>query len=228
MSKYVTDRDAILATFPGALARDDDKLALVEGIADEIAQLMADTDKAAIFTRMDELDEPLLDILAADLKVDWYDYEGTLEEKRKTIRECIDVHRYKGTKFAVETALRGVYDNVKVSEWFEYGGEPFHFMVTIYDSSNDVEKRQRVLDKVKYYKNLRSVLDDVVFVVGANVEIPLFVGVKMGSVFKKIGSEVKIYEAKPDTDADVPLYIGVKVGSIYKNIGSEVNTYGVE
>lgn len=193
MSKYVTDGKSILGTFPNSLARDDDKRKLAESVSNVLAQLMADTDKAAIFTRINELDEPLLDILAADLKVDWYDYEGALEEKRKTIWECIDVHRYKGTKFAVETALRGVYENVKVSEWFEYDGEPYHFMVTIYDSSNDEEKRQRILDKIKYYKNLRSVLDDVVFVVGANVEVPLYIGVKMGSIYKKIGSEVKMY-----------------------------------
>lgn len=193
MSEYVTDGKSILGTFPNSLARDDDKRKLAESISDELARLMADTDKAATFTRINELDEPLLDILAADFKVDWYDYEGTLEEKRKTIRECIDVHRYKGTKFAVETALKGVYDNVKVSEWFEYGGEPFHFKVTIYDSSNDVEKRSRVLERIKYYKNLRSVLDDVVFMVGTNVEIPLYMGIRVGSIYKIIGSEVKVY-----------------------------------
>lgn len=193
MSEYVTDGKSILGTFPNSLARDDDKRKLAESISDELARLMADTDKAAIFTRIDDLDEPLLDILAADLKVDWYDYEGTIEEKRKTIRECIDIHRYKGTKFAVETALKGVYDNVKVSEWFEYGGEPFHFKVTIYDSSNDVEKRSRVLERIKYYKNLRSVLDDVVFMVGANVEVPLYMGIRVGSIYKKIRSEVKMY-----------------------------------
>lgn len=193
MSKYVTDGKSILETFPYSLARDDDKRKLAESISDELARLMADTDKAAIFTRINDLDEPLLDILAADLKVEWYDYEGTLEEKRKTIRECIDVHRYKGTKFAVETALKGVYDNVVISEWFEYGGEPFHFMVTIYDSSNDVEKRQRVLEKIRYYKNLRSVLDNVVFMVGTNVNVPLTVGIKAGIAYKRIGREVKMY-----------------------------------
>lgn len=193
MSKYVTDGKSILGTFPNSLARDDDKRKLAESVSDVLARLMADTDKAAIFTRINELDEPLLDILAADLKVDWYDYEGTIAEKRKTIRECIDVHRYKGTKFAVETALKSVYDNVIVSEWFEYDGEPFHFKVTIYDTTNDVEKRQRILEKIKYYKNLRSVLDDIVFEVGINTEMPLFVGIKVAAIYKRIESEVKMY-----------------------------------
>lgn len=193
MSKYVTDGKSVLDTFPPTLVRDDDKRKLAESISDSIAELMSDTDKAAIFTRIDNLDEPLLDILAADLKVEWYDYEGTIEEKRKTIRECIDVHRYKGTKYAVETALKGVYENVRVSEWFEYGGEPYHFKVTIYDSANNDEKRSRILDKIKYYKNLRSVLDDVVFMIGTSAEMPIKVGIRAGAIYKKIGSEVKMY-----------------------------------
>lgn len=193
MSEYVTDSKSILAAFPYTLSRDNDKLKLAESFSAEIAQLMSDTDKAAIYPRIDDLDEPLLDILAADLKVDWYDYEGTIEEKRKTIRECIDVHRYKGTKYAVETALKSVYDNVRVSEWFEYGGEPYHFKVTIYDSANDDEKRSRILDKIKYYKNLRSVLDDVIFMIGKSAEMPLKVGIKAGAIYKRIGSEVKMY-----------------------------------
>ncbi len=193
MSKYVTDGKSVLDTFPPTLARDDDKRKLADSIADSIAELMSDTDKAAVFTRIDDLDEPLLDILAADLKVEWYDYEGTVEEKRKTIRECIDVHRYKGTKYAVETALKGVYENVRVSEWFEYGGEPYHFKVTIYDSANNDEKRSRILYKIKYYKNLRSVLDDVVFMIGTSAEMPIKVGIRAGAIYKKIGSEVKMY-----------------------------------
>lgn len=193
MSEYVTDSKSILAAFPYTLSRDNDKLKLAESFSAEIAQLMSDTDKAAIYPRIDDLDEPLLDILAADLKVDWYDYEGTIEEKRKTIRECIDVHRYKGTKYAVETALKSVYDNVRVSEWFEYGGEPYHFKVTIYDSANDDEKRSRILDKIKYYKNLRSVLDDVIFMIGTSAEMPLKVSISAGAIYKKIGSEEKMY-----------------------------------
>ena len=50
-----------------------------------------------------------------------------------------------------------------MSEWFEYNGEPYHFKLLIdstYDGVNP-EKHQRVLDRVEYYKNLRSVLDEI-------------------------------------------------------------------
>lgn len=193
MSKNVDVKENLLEAFPYALLQDSDKGALADVVAEELVKLLKSIDSITVYPRINELDEPLLDILAADFKVDWYDYEGTLEEKRKTIRECIYIHRYKGTKYAVETALKSVYDNVKVSEWFEYDGEPYHFRVTIYDSTNDAEKRSRILEKIKYYKNLRSVLDDIVFVLGVETKLPLNISIKAGAIYKKIGSEVKTY-----------------------------------
>lgn len=193
MSKLVTEKAAILAAFPYSLTRDDDKEKLADAIAEELIRTIAQSEYAAVFPRVDELPEQVLDALAYDLNVEWYDYEGTLSEKRSTIRECMQVHRYKGTKYAVETALRSVYEEVRVTEWFEYGGEPYHFKVIIYDSSNDKEKRDRIIAKVQYYKNLRSVLQEVIFEVGISTDIPVYTAVKSFGIYKKIKCEVKNY-----------------------------------
>lgn len=193
MSKLVTEKGAILAAFPYSLTRDDDKEKLADAIAEELIRTIAQSEYAAVFPRVDELPEQVLDALAYDLNVEWYDYEGTLSEKRSTIRECMQVHRYKGTKYAVETALRSVYEEVRVTEWFEYGGEPYHFKVIIYDSSNDKEKRDRIIAKVQYYKNLRSVLQEVIFEVGISTDIPIYTAVKSFGIYKKIKCEVMNY-----------------------------------
>lgn len=164
-----------------------------EVIADQLAKNRELTDKALIYPAIDKLDEPVLDALAYDLNVPWYDYEGDLESKRATIRECLQIHQYKGTKYAVETALRTVYEEVRVSEWFEYGGEPYRFKVIIYDSSNDREKRARILAKVQYYKNLRSVLEETVFEIGISTDIAVSAAFKTCGIHKRIGCEVKNY-----------------------------------
>lgn len=192
MNNTLMDFD-LTRLLPEPLKNDITMLALGRAVSDELKRSAELARLAVIYPCVEQLNEPLLDILAVDFKVDWYDFNGTLSEKRKSIKECIYIHRYKGTKFAVETALRSVYENVSVSEWFEYGGEPYHFKVTIFDSTNDKEKRARVLEKVKYYKNLRSVLDGVIFEVGVNTELPFKIGVKCGGIYKRTGSEVKIY-----------------------------------
>lgn len=192
MSGEISKRD-IFKTLPPALKKDAGFAALGEVIAEQLAKNRVLSDKAIIYPAIEKLSEEALDALAYDFNVSWYDYEGTLSEKRKTILECMNVHQYKGTKYAVETALRSVYDTVRVTEWFEYGGEPYHFKVIIYDSSNDKEKRARILAKVQYYKNLRSVLEETVFEIGISSDIAVNAAFRPGGIYKRIFCEVKNY-----------------------------------
>jgi len=192
MSSTLTT-EGIYATYPPVLKADERAAAIGEVMAEQLAKNRMLCDKTMIYPAIDALSEEILDALAYDFNVEWYDYEGTLEEKRRTIKECISVHRYKGTKYAVETALKSVYETVKVQEWFEYGGEPYHFKVVIYDHTNDTEKRQRVLAKVHYYKNLRSHLEETVYMVGINTNIVLNAGIKTAGRYKRIYTEVKNY-----------------------------------
>ncbi len=185
--------ESLYKQYPPVLKRDDRFATIGEILAEELAKNREYCDALMIYTAIDKLPEEVLDALAYDFNVEWYDYEGTLDEKRKTIKECISIHRYKGTKYAVETALKSVYDTVKVQEWFEYGGEPYHFKVVIYDHTNDTEKRQRVLAKVHYYKNLRSHLEETIYVVGITTDISMKVGMAVGGKYKRIYTEVKNY-----------------------------------
>ena len=95
----------------------------------------------------------------------WYDRSYTLEEKRKTIKDSFYVHRHRGTKAAVERAISAIYPNPKVLEWFEYGGDPYHFKlrITVDFAAINEAKHQQVLQKIICYKNLRSHLDSVIY-----------------------------------------------------------------
>lgn len=193
MSKLITEKDALLAAFPYSLVRDTDKAKLADAVADGLVEETALLEYAMIFPRVDELPEEVLDILAADLNIQWYDSESDIECKRSTIKECMHINKYKGTKYAIEKALKSVYEDVRVVEWNEYGGEPYHFKIIIYDSSNDREKRDRVLDKVKYYKNLRSVLEETIFEIGINSDIAISAAFRPCGMYKRIRCEVKNY-----------------------------------
>lgn len=187
------NKNDIFRLLPPVLKKDEGFAALGRIIAEQLAKNRELTDKALIYPAIDKLDEPVLDALAYDLNVPWYDYEGDLESKRATMRECLQIHQYKGTKYAVEAALRSVYEEVRVSEWFEYGGKPYRFKVIIYDSSNDKVKRARILAKVQYYKNLRSVLEETIFEVGISSDISIKTAFRPCGIYKKIRCEVKNY-----------------------------------
>lgn len=91
-----------------------------------------------------------------------------------------------GTKAAVETAISAIYPDAKVEEWFEYAdGRPHHFRLCIKLAidDNDIAKRKRVMDRVSYYKNLRSHCD----------------GVEHSSVFLEMSDELYITPHRCET-----------------------------
>lgn len=192
MNNGITGENLLL-TLPYALQQDKDKVALANVIANELATLYHDNRLITIYTRIDELDEELLDILAKDFSVSWYLYDGTVEEKRNQIKSCFYVHRRLGTKAAVETAISAIYPDTKVSEWFEYGGEPYHFRLLVDATYENVdrEKHRRVLERVEFYKNLRSVLDEIEYF--ANGIALSYVGVVFAGDEIIDGAEAKLY-----------------------------------
>ena len=161
---YGLTRDSLLASVPTALRQDPSIVALTKAIASALGRRTDEIDRLRIYARIDELEEPLLSALAYDFKVDWWDPDYNIEEKRQTLKDSWIVHKRLGTRYAVETAIRAIFPGSYVEEWFEYdGGRPYHFRLRIRLAmdDNDIEKRKRVLDRVNYYKNLRSHCDGV-------------------------------------------------------------------
>lgn len=158
-------KENLVATLPVALQKDPSVVALAEAIAELLARRPEEIDRLRIYPAIDRLDEQLLDILAYDFKVDWWDADYSLEEKRRTLADSWRVHKMLGTKAAVERAISAIYPHTQVLEWFEYGGEPYHFRLNINITNDhiDSDKQRRVLERLKYYKNLRSHNDGVTY-----------------------------------------------------------------
>ena len=156
-------KENLLFTFPAVLRENPSIAALGDVTMEALAKRPTEISRLSIYPRIDELPEKLLDILAHDYKVDWWDPNFTLEEKRRVFKDSWKVHKTLGTKAAVETAIRAIYPLTTVEEWFEYGGEPYHFRlnIDITSDSGDRERQRRVLERLNFYKNLRSHNDGV-------------------------------------------------------------------
>jgi phage tail P2-like protein len=82
------------------------------------------------------------------------------DERRDLIKRSIEIHRYKGTKYALKRVLDMFGLEGKVNEWFEYGGSPFEFTVDLEFVSKglDMELVEKLEDRINEYKNVRSKL----------------------------------------------------------------------
>ena len=112
---------------------------------------------------VDQQVPPLLDMLMWEMHVDvWQNIEGdplTTEKKQELLNESIDWHRHKGTKWVVNQMLKVVFQQGRVTEWFEYGGQPYFFRIVTEDEIVDPVALGSVIDAIYAVKNVRSWLD---------------------------------------------------------------------
>ncbi len=187
-------KENFLSAFPIALRETPELMALAAASAETLEKRAAETGRARIYPDAASLPEDLLDILAIDFKIDWWDPNYSLEEKQRIFRDSWYVHKHLGTKAAVTTALRAVYPKAVVEEWFDYGGEPYHFKLKIDLSgeTSDAARPWRALERVNFYKSLRSHIDAFEFTMNAP-PVTLHVGGGAGR-----GSKIGV-PRKPDT-----------------------------
>lgn len=155
---------SLIDILPPNLLADKQIYAAARALDDELQKITAATRNALLLPRLDELSEDVIDLLAWQWHVDFYEPSMSIETKRQLVRESIAWHRIKGTKAAVEKMAQTVFKGGVVTEWFEYGGEPYHFRIDVLNAPNMTEEsRDRLLAVVKASKNTRSWLDELRF-----------------------------------------------------------------
>lgn len=173
MSKL--DKASFMRVYPSVLDRDKLFNSLGQTIAESIGEAFIATKHSSIYTRIAELNEGVLDILAKDFNVSWYDYDFKLETKRRVIAAAFSVHRHLGTTGAMVTAISAIWPDSGVEEWFEYDGDPYFFRVLVEanDESGEPIRFSEIEKTVMLYKNERSWLQDgrVILRITCNVDI---------------------------------------------------------
>ncbi len=170
MSDYGLTKENLMTTLPLALRGDPAVTVLAETIAETLARRLEEADRVRIFANIDRLEEPLLDILARDLKVDWYDYDYPVAAKRAVIKSSVLVHKRLGTVYAVKAALGSVFPGSEVEEWFDYGGEPYRFQVTLNTAKSRAPAECFSIRRtVDYYKRFSAHMDGLVFQCGIGI-----------------------------------------------------------
>ena len=91
--------------------------------------------------------ENILDILAAQFKVDWYRDDYPIETKRRVIKTAMEVRRYCGTEWAVKQAISAIYPNSEIVEWYDYDGTPGHWRLRA--NITDAEVQHRTVDEIE-------------------------------------------------------------------------------
>lgn len=155
---------SMLDILPPNLLTDKKIRVITEALDAELHEITKCIKRCQLYSRIDELPEDVIDLLAWQFHVDFYEPIGmNIKTKRKLVKESIAWHRIKGTPAAVEMMLSSTFGRLaKVSEWYEYDGEPYHFKVSVKTKNfPTMESLGLAKQGVLAAKNTRSVLDSI-------------------------------------------------------------------
>lgn len=160
-------RDARLVdAVPRVVAGQDWVRALSEAVGVLHERTLRYIDDSQIYTSLDTATEPVLDALAINWKVDWYDTGYSLEQKRRIIKTALTVRRLMGTVGAVKLQADAIYPGTMLEEWFEYGGQPgtFRLYINVADTTEEhpaiiyspAEMERRLITAKRWSAHLES------------------------------------------------------------------------
>ncbi len=114
----------------------------------------------SVYALLDTAPEDVLDLLAVELDTQYYDTSLPIENKRELVKGTLVWFQTAGTPSAVEELVTALFGMGEVSEWWEYGDDPYFFKI-----ATDVEVTPDIISRfttiIRRAKNARSHLRSV-------------------------------------------------------------------
>lgn len=139
--------------------------------------------QTSLFAAIDELPEKIIDVLAVELRTQYYDESFPLEQKRELVKGTMLWYNKAGTVAAVQEMIDKVFSSGYVLEWYETGKQPGTFEISTSAQITPALIKE-FNEAVKNVKNVRSHLTDIVTGNKATFTIRTAVGLTTHKVIK--------------------------------------------
>lgn len=136
-------------------------------IQQAISMLCRFSDRVRVMAVIDDMPESVIDNLAVELNLPCFHVESSLDVKRALVKDAFIWHNTAGTASAIRRYFSTISQNTDIQEWFEYGGEPYHFRITATVPENQEVTENTFTDiaqQIVKLKNARSILDEALIV----------------------------------------------------------------
>jgi phage tail P2-like protein len=185
-----------------------------EDIKDKIINVL-------ILPRIDEItDENLLDLLGWQFHIEEYNKAQDIQEKKNLIKNAIELHKYKGTLYAIKKVLEIFSTDAKIYEWFQSIPSPYNQIfgqlnpyefVAVLNVDRRVgnqlfseQTQEYMKELIDEYKNVRSHLAGIILQATPSTTIAT------PSIISSCG--VAKCEAEVNTDYQIDWNIGMMAG----------------
>lgn len=167
--------------------RDDPADIGLSKAVDKITEMLAE--KGMLCSTWDKIDSmlgPELDMLAEELNISWYDKTAALDVKRKIIKDSDIVHSKLGTNWAALRVIETYFGEGNIVDWYEYGGEPYHFKVQTINQSILNAKAEAFMKILNAVKRKSAVLDSIELIAEGICEIKIYMNTIQSDVISTV------------------------------------------
>jgi len=114
---------------PGNITKKPEVKALSYALQQACRLLYRYSQRLYIYTDLDRQPEEITDLLASELRTQYYRGAPDLATKQRLVKNTLMWHMSAGTPGAMLQLMQAVFGGGEVEEWFEYGGKPYCFRV---------------------------------------------------------------------------------------------------
>ena len=184
---------------PESLLADETIKSILKAITPETKQVSLSTIETHIYSAIDELPEKVLDLLAYQFHVDFYDLAENLDQKRAFVKDSLKWHMHKGTEWSVKEALRLLGVNAEYLHWKDTGGIPYTFRIRdkltleFFNENFTPKFAENVQRAVMESKAARSLLKEINTRVEREEDTELYVGtITITNITQEVGLDPEI------------------------------------
>lgn len=195
---------------PGNITDDPAVQAVSLALRDGTRMLHDYTQLVYIYCNIDSAPDKVLDLLARELRTQYYTDGLEIEVKRSLIRNTLIWYMTAGTPAAVEELVAAVFGEGEVVEWFEYGGDPYWFKIKT-NALLTEDMTTYFSEMIRRVKNTRSHIEAIE--IHREIQQPYYAGAGAISLYKPAAI---IDGYKVGREAAQTLNAGAESESIYK------------
>lgn len=140
--------------------------ALSAAVKQGLQKLQTYSRTASVYAAIPELPDEILNLLAVELRTQYYNSEDSRGRREKMVEQTIAWYLRGGTGSVLTEYLGSLYQGGSIEEWFQYGGSPYFFNAYVKIGEEDLidpSDGERVRNQISAYKNIRSWLESLIF-----------------------------------------------------------------
>ena len=120
---------------------------------------------------IEKMPDKVLDILAEELRLPYYDPSYTTSVKRGLVRGGLQYWATAGTPESLTKILTNIFGDAEIEEWFEYGGEPGRFRIVAKNPSLAEETLLQFMNILNKVKRASAKLDGISIVLDGELNL---------------------------------------------------------